>query len=108
MLRLIAGTGPEGASRVPYLPVRWVGVGEDPAMVERMHPPDGRGRCAPRPGEVKVQTGGRGGHAIAGVDVVDRGRGGGGGAAGGKMRNAKRGEDGEGDDGEEQDEIEEW
>ena len=54
MLRVIAGAGPEGAARVPYLPVRWVRVGEDPATAGGVGGLPPGARCAPRPGEQSV------------------------------------------------------
>ena len=51
MLRVIAGAGPEGAARVPYLPTRWVRVGEDPATAGGVAGLPPGARCAPRPGQ---------------------------------------------------------
>ena len=51
MLRVIAGAGAEGAARVPYLPARWVRVGEDPATAGGVGGLPPGARCAPRPGE---------------------------------------------------------
>jgi len=49
MLRVIAGCGPEGAARVPFLPTRWVKVGEDPTRVGGVGGLPPGVRCAPRP-----------------------------------------------------------
>ena len=49
MLRVIAGCGVEGAARVPYLPTRWVRVGEDPATAGGVGGLAPGVRCAPRP-----------------------------------------------------------
>ena len=80
MLRVIASASAAGAARVPFLPARWVGAGEDPprdasdaSSFERDAAVRGeRVRAAPRPGEdasagAVVRRGGRGGRGEEGA-----------------------------------------